>query len=336
MNKAAREFVFTTAEMASQHVKLAEKIKNEPGVCWGLPGVDRHVLPMRGGDTTVLVARPGHGKTTVMAYLAYHEAQEIIKRGAKDQDTVVYATWEGTTDSIYTSIIAHLGGYTSTDYYWGRVDLDNIKHNVVHHGVLPIMFIGLSTFRRASSGVLDLDMLFDAVASIGEDFGLRPTLVCLDYLQLIPYPGAEGKVDQVARAIVKAKTLGVKMDVPFVLAAQAARRVDNYAIKLPAMGDIQWSSQAEQHADKIFGLWRPIATEPLNEFGKHDPIIIGKHSYPVTDNLLIMRMLKQRGDRGRHNWALHLEPETLKLAEIDVTNLDAVAYGGDNGRELPF
>jgi len=296
-----RNLVFTSAELATAHVKLAEKIQSEPGVTWGIKSVDDKVLPMRGGDVTLLCARPGMGKTTIMAYLAQREAENIIKRDARGREVVIYATWEGTVDAIYAAIIAGRGGYTSSDYYWGRVPMDKIKRNMVKAGTMPIMMLGFSTVRKDPAPMMTLDALFQAIESIEEDFNLHPTLVCLDYLQLIPNPGSSDKVDQVSQAIVNAKMLGMKMDVPFVLGAQASRRVDGYGVKLPTMSDVQWTSQAEQHTDKLFGLWRPAQTEAPDIRGRSPLIEVDGKSYEANERLLIMRMVKQRGEHGRHS-----------------------------------
>jgi len=318
----ARNLVYTSAELAANHVRLAEKIKSEPGITWNIPDIDQRVIPMRGGDVTLICARPGMGKTTLMAYLAREEAKRIVDRGTRDSEVVIYATWEGTVDAIYAAIVAATGGYSSTDYYWGRVPIEDITRNMVQRGVMPIMMMGFSTIPRGKAPVMTLDVLLKGIESVQEDFGLRPTLVCLDYLQLIPCPGSSTRVDQVSDAIVGAKMLGMQIDVPFVLGAQASRDVDNYQIKLPSMRDVQWSSQAEQHADKLFGLWRPALTESANAQGEEPLIKVEGHAYPAKKELLIIRMLKQRGDDGRHTWALHLEPQLLKLTELELRAID--------------
>jgi replicative DNA helicase len=182
--------------------------------------------------------------------------------------------------------------------------------------------LGFSTLRKVPAPTMTLDTLFEAVESIEEDWGLHPTLVCLDYLQLIPNPGASDKIDQVAQAIVNAKMLGMKMDVPFVLGAQASRRVDGYGTKLPAMSDVQWTSQAEQHTDKLFGLWRPAQTEPLDRQGRAPIIEVDGREYECNEGLLVLRMIKQRHERGRHTWGMHLAPELLRLTELETRILN--------------
>ena len=89
--------------------------------------------------------------------------------------------------------------------------------------------------------------------------------------------------------------------------------MDDREIKLAEMRDAQWASSIEQTSDKVFSLWRPIRTEE-----EGTPVIVGEKTYQVNDKLLLVRMLKQRGDAGRHTWAFYFTPEYLKLAELEM------------------
>lgn len=46
---------------------LLEAEKNEVGLHWRLPGLNRHIKPLRPGDFVVIAARPDKGKTTFLA-----------------------------------------------------------------------------------------------------------------------------------------------------------------------------------------------------------------------------------------------------------------------------
>ena len=81
------------------------------------------------------------------------------------------------------------------------------------------------------------------------------------------------------------------------------------------MRDAQWASSIEQTSDKVFGLWRPCITE---EPGRTVQIEGMKTELEINDRLLIIRLLKQRGDRGRFTWAMFFAPEYLKLAELET------------------
>ena len=72
-----RELVHTPAQLAQEFVQWVEQIQTTEGVPFGIPGIDKVVIPMRPGQLTCIIARPGHGKTSLMAYLAREHAKRI-------------------------------------------------------------------------------------------------------------------------------------------------------------------------------------------------------------------------------------------------------------------
>jgi len=342
---AVAELVYTSDVLASQHIALQQKIQADPGFTWGIADIDRYVLPARGGDISLIVGRPGMGKSTLLSYLALTESLRILARGAQDDEAVVYVTWEGTVDDIYAGIVSARSqmseetAYSSTDYWWGRIDIDRVRANVSQHGTLPIIMIGFSTL-RTSSARLTLDVLFDTLAAIEKGVDAagnklvkrKIKLLCADYLQLIPVKGTVDRKDTVAKAIVGGKELGIYFDIPCFFGAQAGRDVDSYRVKLPVEKDLQWSSMGEQHTDRFFGLWIPWKTERLNTAGDSAPMLnVYGHEYPITPNTLFMEMRKQRKEAPHHLWCLHLQPELLRLAnmefDIDRVDLDERIWG---------
>ena len=114
--------------------------------------------------------------------------------------------------------------------------------------------------------------------------------------------------------MIRAKEMALRVGCPVVLGVQASREVDNRKLKIPEMADAQWCSGIEQTSDKMFSLWRPILTEGRDA----PPVKLDKREWPVTDNLLVVRLLKQRMERGNRTWCLHFEPQYLTLAEMEM------------------
>ncbi len=102
------------------------------------------------------------------------------------------------------------------------------------------------------------------------------------------------------------------------LAVELDHEVDDRQEKLAELRDAQWASSIEQTSDKVFSLWRPARTQQI---GSEIQSETGK-KYTVSDTLLLIRMLKQRGDKGRFTWALYFDPAYLKLAEMETRNHD--------------
>lgn len=308
-----RKLIHTPAEIAQAYVAYAKYIREEGGVTWGIPAVDRRAIPMRPGDLICLIARPGHAKTSVLARLARLEAGRIIARGAVDRQCVVYATWEQSMEEL-NALFEAGKEYTVSDFAWGRVAEDVINKQAAHRPGVPIWVMGHGIGRAGAGKVISMtpEAVLDAIRAMGEDFAVKPTLALFDYLQLIPATGYHDRIQRVAEMPAMIKELALQIGCPAVCAVQAARAVDDLPMKIPRMQDAQWASSIEQTADKLFGLMRPVKYwEPGDQIK-----LPGYGSLLVREDLLVVRMLKQRFDRGSWTWAMHFDPATLEMVPI--------------------
>lgn len=308
-----RHFVHTPAELSTEYVQFAERLKASPGITFGIGDVDKHVSPMHPGDVVAFMGRPGHAKTSVLAYFARTEGQRIYNRGKAKQEAVVYVTYEQSAEELEAYFQTN-DQYSNSDLMRGKVDLDLIRDRSIKRPHLPVWVIGHGLSRidpRAPR--MTPDVVYKAIETMEEDYGIKPALVLVDYMQLIPVLNASDRVQQVTEVPIRVKELAMRVGCPAVLAVQAGRGVDERKVKLPMLADAQWASSIEQTCDKVFALWRPWQTE---EQGKAIELEDG-NIYQVTETLLIMRMLKQRFEDGRWTWALHFNPKTLELKAVD-------------------
>ena len=313
-----RELVHTPADLATEYVAWAEDRRYSQGVPFGIPVVDRRVIPFHPGDMVVFCARPGHGKTSILAYLARTEAKRIQERG-EGNEVVVYVTWEQVVEEI-EAVFQCSETYTATDLAWGRVDIADVRRTALSRASLPVFVIGDSLARtNAQSPRMYPEIVFQALESLETDFGVRPALICVDYIQLIPIRHLDDRQKAVIEAAHRVKEIAKRIGCPAVVAVQARRDVDSRDIKLPGLWDAQWSSAIEQTADKFFGLWRPWLTEPhFDEGGRETHVTVDRNEYPVKPELLLMQMLKQRFEDGRWTWALRFQPQYLKLCALET------------------
>jgi len=311
--------VNSPAELSAAYATWYKRILSEPGIPWGIPVIDEAVIPMRPGDLVGLVARPGHGKSSLMAYLGRTEARRIIERNAVGKEVVVYVTWESSAEEIETFFLSD-GKWSASDVAWGRVPYEEVAKKLVKRAGFPLWTIGHSIAKAGQpTPRMTLPAVLSAIETMQEDYGVKPVLLLFDYLQLIPIEGARGRVESVMEAPPLIKELAMRIGAPAVCGVQASRQVDERAFKVPQAHDCQWGSSIEQAADKLFGLWRPIRTEPVGA----EPIEIeysdeGRTAVlDITEKLLIMQLLKQRGDAGRKTWGLQFAPQYLTLAEME-------------------
>lgn len=305
-----RNLIHSPAELSTSFVAWAKHNIIDPGIPFGVPAIDKRVIPMRPGDLIGFVARPGNGKSSVMALLARQHARRLREQGRKDE-VVVYCTWESSAEELENMFQAD-AEYSASDIAWGRADLETIKRKAVGRASLPIWVFGHGISRAGQKTArMTPEIVLEAIESMREDYGVRPALMLFDYLQLIPVDAAKDRVSQVTEAPIRIKEVALRTGAPAIIGVQAGRAVDQRRAKIPEMADCQWGSSIEQAVDKLFALWRPIITEEPGEL-----IDIGSHTYKIDEHLLVLRMLKQRGDRGRYTWAMYFDPANMKLAEM--------------------
>jgi len=320
MKGDVRKLIHTPADLATEHLTWATRNATLPGMSWGIPIVDQYVIPMRPGDLVGLIGRPGHGKSSILAYLARTEAKRITARGAAQTEAVVYVTWESSAEELENFFAAD-DNASASDVAWGHADLDYLTRKAVKRASVPIWVIGHGIGRAAvDTPRMTVDVVYAAIESMQADYGVKPTLVLLDYIHLIPVAHATERVVQVTEAVIRAKELAQRAAVPIVAGVQASREVDKYKQPVPEKADAQWASGIEQTVDKLFGLWRPCLSPGFENAVIEIDGVPG--TAQVNQRLLVMRMLKQRGEDGRRTWALHFEPQYLKLCELERLHAD--------------
>ena len=321
--EALREIVHSPADLAVETVQWAEHILTSPGVPFGIASVDAEMNPAHPGDVVVLCARPGHGKTSLLATIARAEAKRIRARGMQKTEAVFYITWEQVAEEI-NLILDSNDDYTVADIMRGTADMEAIKTRAVKRVDSPIWVIGDSITRTTTKSVrLFTDTVCEAIEIAVEDYGVKPTLLCFDYIQIIPVREAAEQTVQVLYAAQRVKELAKRIGAPAFVGAQARREVDDREFKIPTMRDAQWASAIEQVTDKFFGLWRPWLTDRDKE-----PIQVGQDMIPITEELLIVQLSKQRFGPAGFTWAKHFSPAHLKLCDLELkkTNLGALDF----------
>jgi replicative DNA helicase len=197
------------------------------------------------------------------------------------------------------------------------VPMEVVRRGAVGRIKLPIWLMGKSLTRRRKTPRMTPDVLYQAIDAIEGDYGIKPALVVIDYIQIVPVERAVDRVQQVSEAIVRAKELAGEIGAPIVVCVQARRSVDTYKTKIPTAGDCQWASAIEQAADKLIGIWRPCLTEQKFD---GEMIRINGQEVQLTQNLFVAKLLKQRWYSAGHVFLLHFDPAAVKLADLELVH----------------
>ena len=314
-----RDYIYTAADMATLHVEYDRYLKASPGIKFGLPCIDRCVIPARGGNLIAFAARPGHGKTSMMARWARDTAYDIVERGMAHQECVVYITLEQPAEELEGFFSANRN-YTASDYAWGRANSKHVDAAALERIKLPLWIMGHSLTKKQRLPPLTPEVMYQAIRQIGEDYDGREVILALiDYIQIVPMSGGfRSRKERVDEALIELKQLAISMGLPFGFGAQASREVDKLRVKIPRPEHCQDTSKIEQTVDKGYGLWMPWLTEkPDYEFKQTSRD--GKETrVPNSPDLLIIGMWKQRMEQGRFTWTTRFTPQELKLAEMEL------------------
>ena len=313
-------FLHRPDDQAGEFLQWAEDIQASPGIPFGVPDIDAKVLPLRKGTQTILLGRPGMLKTSCLLALALAESRRIVQRGAWESECVVFASYEQSVEELSAMLQADI---PLDALVRGTADLQQVRATAIKMIRRSLWFIGHGLTRvNRKAPRLTPEHLYNTVQVIQDEYHRKINLLCFDYLQLIPVENARDRVQQVTEVPIRIKELSMRIGCPVLLAAQARREVDTYKTPIPTLADCQYSSSIEQTADLILGLWRPFNTMGPNA----EPISINNLLYPVTDKLLVMRMLKQRFAPGRYTWAVYFDPATLEMTTMLPP--DVVPLGG--------
>jgi len=305
--------IISPTELAQKTLVWSEERNSLKDVLRFGCSIDRHIPPIGAGDLVAFVGRPGHAKTSFMLALALQKCHEL----KNDPDgAVVYVTWEQQVEYLGAQLMSRgLTGATVTDIVWGHADLDALRRASVASVTLPVWMIGDSLSDNFNSKPPTIDKVYEEIGKAYDEYGVKPKLICLDYLQIVPVKDERDRTQQVAKAAALAKQLAIRAECPVVTAVQSSRAPEGRGDPIPRLSDCQWSSAIEQWADRVFSLYMPIRDYPVNQ---HPHVRLGGTEFVNHEELLVVKLLKQRFDKGYGIWGVKLNPATL-----EITNLEA-------------
>jgi replicative DNA helicase len=326
---AKPKFIYTPAESTTRFVQYVNHLYDTPGIKFGVPSIDKKVLPMRPGEVIGITGRPGHGKSSLQSYFALQEAKRIIADGTTESEIVLYVTWEQSVEVQELFFQAALQGYdySISDLAWGRADRQKVIEKAIKNRVSnPIWIAGVSLMHQdaTENQPMYIETLFGEIERIQDDHGVKPTLICFDYLQRVPVQNTRSESQrnlQVAAAIMETSNLAKRIGCPILLGVQAKAEVDHRDNKIPMMGDAYYSAELAHVVDKHFGIMKPIK---YYEKGHMLGFTFDgqQHHIPVDDNTLLVQLDKQRLEQGMRRFAIHFDMARMRMGDFDFININ--------------
>lgn len=299
-------------EYVEERYENKERVLNS-----GLDPVDKILTGFWPGDLICMIGYTSNLKSAFMDWLAL---QALKKIDPEKNEFVAKVTWEQSVEQDTLGWIAQNSGLSLTKMARGALDESEwqlLRMASVRRAATPLWIIGHSsqdfkrekkarprmTIRDAARG-LEYAMTETIPGAV-----MTPRLVVLDYLQRMRPDAQDGsnRREQMMEAVNLSKDLAVAYGCPVLLGVQACRETLDRDDKVPRIDDGQETSNIEQSADVAFGGWYPIKTEkPGSSVG----------GFQVTQNLFILRLLKQKLGPAPETFALYVDPERRLFAPL--------------------
>jgi replicative DNA helicase len=237
------------------------------GTPLGLDELDALTFGLQPGDLIIVAARPSMGKTA-FALTACANALQL-----RPTMPVQIYSMEMPAEHLLLRFISMLGQISQSRLRSGNLteeDWDQIG---------PAANVILSDWKNRllidDSSTLTPALLRSRTRRSIRQFG-QPSLIVVDYLQLMNAPGYENRTQEITEISRSLKVLAKETGCPVMALSQLNRAVESRQNKRPCNGDLRESGAIEQDADLIFFLYRDEIYNPNTLEKGTAEIIIGK------------------------------------------------------------
>jgi replicative DNA helicase len=302
----------------TQAMTLAVNSVQERSIAHGgfitrVPGLDSVMLPMRPGELIGVIGYTSNFKSGLMSYIARQVMHQLPD---PEKEVVIYVSWEQTVEEQTLLDLAFTAQVNTTRMYRAELmpeDMQRLMEASVSRAGLPYWLIGHSESSNTRRPRLSMTDVANALAYTVDVHQKKPAFLVLDYLQRINRDDCHAFEARLAfmEIIDRAKDMALAFHCPVLLGTQAGRHLLERKWKQPQLADSQESSTMEQTCDKVLSTWLPKTSENIGSIigGKHNP-------FTVTENLLLINLLKQKYGPAPALLAVNIHPETNSLNSI--------------------
>src|SRR5919112_191704 len=232
----------------------------------GFEDLDRITGGFQAGNLIILAARPGMGKSALMANFAEYAALNSEK-------AVALFSLEMSESELAQRFIASQASIKGDDLRKGKVPPARWGKIVQASNRLAESPL----FIDDSSDLSVLDVRAKARRLLQQQAdGLG--LILIDYLQLMRADGrTDNRVEQIGQISRGLKTLARELECPVIALSQLNRGVEQRTDKRPVLSDLRESGSIEQDADLVMFIYRDEYYDHESEREGIADVIISKH-----------------------------------------------------------
>lgn len=321
---ALLQHVQSPTQQAGSFAAFSEELEDPANRLTFNNPIDDILRNMIRGDILMILARTGHGKTSLMLAMIKEMANRIKDGLLGNKDSIaIFASLEQNVEHIEL-MLAGSSEMDSTSIVRGEINKDAKERFLATRPSLPLWVLGQTRegYKKGHKK-LYLEGIIEAVEGIVFEYGKHPAVLFLDYLQVarIRDRPRMSRHDQVMYASEELKALALRLDIPIIYGSQAAQLVDNYADKQPKLTDSAWSGEASYVSDQVISI--QVLARNFNK-DLHPEVEIGGRFYDNTGNTMVARVLKQRLEEGWGQVGFQFIPQTLEISRMSSINLGNV------------
>ncbi|AZC39389.1 replicative DNA helicase [Pseudomonas chlororaphis] len=242
------------------------------GLPSGLDDLDEKTTGWQPADLIILAARPSMGKTS----LALNFVDSALQKESKKSVQVYSLEMPG--DALIYRLLAILG----------HLDLRNLLTGALEDEDWPKLSAAVSRMNNYGDRLViddEAGLTPAALRAKARRFARKygpPSLIMIDYLQLMNCPGQENRANEISAISRALKALAKEMDCPVIALSQLNRALETRQNKRPVNADLRDSGAIEQDADVIMFVYRDEVYHPQTEFKGIAELIIGKQRQGPT------------------------------------------------------
>lgn len=231
------------ADMLDRMGKLRENPGHVSGLESGLKDLDVMTTGFHDQDYAILAGRPGAGKTSLATNFAYNVASKL-------KLPVLFFSLEMSKEQMLERLfcLAARANYhlmrqgCSSEEEWGRMTSKTAE-------------ISNLPFLINDSASISLNFLRSKIRKAKMDYP-NLALVVIDYIQLMSYPEAENREQQVSTISRGIKALCKEVNIPILALSQMNRQSEMRSDPMPRLSDLRESGTLEQDADIVLFVWQ--------------------------------------------------------------------------------
>ena len=252
----AHELAGTLEKELIEFTELPADRRKQRGLKTGFISLDNRMTGMHSGDLIVIAARPGMGKTALVAGIANrcskgHGGNKSM--GPKDPTVVGFFSLEMPKESIVNRMVCERGRVSASIFRTGNA-LNSHERQGLEFGRMWVE--NCSVFIDDQAGLTPSQIVARArkLHAVSKD-GVG--LIIVDYLQLIAAEDKRMPREQhISMCSRMLKQLAKDLGCPVIALSQLNRAVEQRPDKRPMISDLRESGAIEQDADTIMFIYR--------------------------------------------------------------------------------